>query len=102
VTACHIHGRTHNRRARPVLLAARANPLTRCWRCGKTLADHAPHKNGKPASWNAGHTRDIDCQLCGHTHGDPHGPLAPEASTCNTIAGGDLTQGKSNRLVAMW
>lgn len=57
--------------------AANADPSTACWRCGKTLAQHGPHRNGRPAYWTAGHLRD----------GDPSSPLAPEASTCNFRAG---------------
>lgn len=57
--------------------AANADPTTQCWRCGKTLADHTSHRNGRPAYWTAGHIRD----------GDPTSPLAPEASTCNYRAG---------------
>jgi hypothetical protein len=72
----HYRGSYHVR-ARHVRQAAQANLSTRCWRCGKTLAEHEPHKNGKPAAWTAGHLRD----------GDPMSPLAPEASTCNFKAG---------------
>lgn len=72
----HYQGSYHVR-ARHVRQAAQANPLTQCWRCGKTLAEHGPHKNGKPAAWTAGHLRD----------GDPTSALAPEASTCNYKAG---------------
>ena len=28
---------------------AAANPSTRCWSCGLTLAEHAPHRDGRPA-----------------------------------------------------
>jgi hypothetical protein len=75
-------------RSRIVRATANADPTTRCWRCGLTLAEHKPHKNGTPAKWTAGHTRD----------GDPTAPLAPEASTCNFTAGArhgnDLRRGK--------
>lgn len=63
--------------SRRVREAAYADPTTRCWRCGATLAMHAPHRNGKPARWTAGHLRDSD----------PMSPLLPEASTCNKSAG---------------
>jgi hypothetical protein len=49
-----------------------------CWRCGRTLAEHPPHRNGRPAEWTAGHTTD----------GDPNCLLLPEASTCNYVEGG--------------
>lgn len=57
--------------------AAYGDPSTRCWRCRLTLAEHEPHKNGKPATWTAGHLIDSD----------PRSPLLPEASTCNKSAG---------------
>ena len=60
------------RRARAVRLAANADPDCRCWRCGRTLAEHGPR-----ATWDAGHVRD----------GDPLSPLLPEASSCNRSAG---------------
>jgi hypothetical protein len=60
--------------------AANANPATVCWRCGKTIQDHRPHRSGRPAFWTAGHLRD----------GDASSPLAPEASTCNYRAGNAL------------
>ena len=63
--------------ARHVRAAANANPHTRCWRCGRTLAEHPPHRNGRPARWQAGHVVD----------GQVGGQLRPEASTCNTSAG---------------
>lgn len=72
----HYQGSYHVR-SRQVRLAAYANPLTACWRCGLTLRQHRPHKNGKPPRWTAGHVRD----------GDPSSPLLPEASTCNFRAG---------------
>lgn len=62
----------YQRRARLVRLAAYADLETRCWRCGRTLAEH-----GHKARWDAGHIRD----------GDPTSPLAPEASSCNRSAG---------------
>ncbi len=63
--------------ATAVVARANANPATPCQRCGRTLAEHPPHKTGKPANWHAGHVRD----------GDPTSPLEPEASTCNIVAG---------------
>lgn len=63
--------------ARRVVAAANANPDTRCWRDGLTLAEHPPHKSGRPAYWQAGHIVD----------GQVGGPLAPEASVCNLSEG---------------
>lgn len=74
------------KRSAAVRAAAYADPNTRCWRCGRTLAQHPRHKSGRPASWQAGHIYD----------GDPNSPLAPEASTCNTLAGQRLGQQRSS------
>ena len=101
VTACNIHGPGHSRRARPLLKAWRASLATRCWRCGRTLAEHPPHRNGRPATWTAGHIRDIDCPTCGRVHGDPLSPLQPEASVCNYSAGGRANAGESNVVVGL-
>ncbi len=80
------HSGDYQHRARRVVQLAKLNPATRCWRCGLTLAEHKPHRNGRPARWTAGHTVD----------GDSSYPLAPEASTCNYSAG--ATHGNSQRL----
>lgn len=74
------HTGSYQARAAAVRAAANANPTTTCWRCGRTLAEHPPHRNGKPARWTAGHIHD----------GQIDGPLAPEASTCNYSAGATL------------
>lgn len=71
------HSGDYQARAQAVRDQANANPDTLCWRCRRTLADHPPHTNGKPARWTAGHVIDSD----------PTSPLAPEASTCNFSAG---------------
>lgn len=75
----HIHWTADYRRRRKLLLAT-VTPDTRCRRCGKTIDQHTPHPNGRPATWDAGHTVD----------GNPRSPLALEASTCNRSAGGRL------------
>lgn len=72
----HYRG-TYHVAAQRVRATAYADPTTRCWRCGRTLDQHAPHKTGRPATWTAGHIIDSD----------PTSPLAPEASTCNKSAG---------------
>ena len=74
--AAHHRG-THQARARVIKAQADANPSTRCWSCGLTLAEHAPHRDGRPAFWTAGHLND----------GQVDGPMAPEASTCNYSRG---------------
>jgi hypothetical protein len=75
----HIHWTADYRRRRRLLLAT-VTPDSRCRRCGKTIDQHKPHGNGRPAYWQAGHLVD----------GDPNSPLALEASTCNLAAGGRL------------
>lgn len=75
----HYAGSYHVQ-ARKVREAAKADPFTRCWRCGKTLAQHPRHKTGRLPHWTAGHV----------ISGMPGGPLAPEASTCNYTAGARL------------
>lgn len=81
------HRGTYPARARALRARANADPLTRCWRCGRTLAEHPPHRNGKPARWTAGHLVD----------GQEDGPLAPEASTCNYSSGGRLGNARRAR-----
>jgi hypothetical protein len=71
------HSGSYSRRAAAVRAYANANPDTRCWRCGRTLQQHPPHRNGRPPTWHAGHV--IDGQI--------GGLLKPEASTCNKSAG---------------
>lgn len=73
---------SYKRRREALMLEAYGNPSTKCWRCGLTLGQHEPHKNGKAPTWTAGHVRD----------GDPTSPLAAEASTCNFRAGAVLQQ----------
>lgn len=75
----HYQG-SYDRQAKAVRDAANADPSTTCWRCGRTLIEHEPHKNGKPATWDAGHIHD----------GQAGGPLAAEASTCNRQAGAEM------------
>lgn len=75
----HYRG-DYARRAANVRRAAYLDPNTRCRRCGRTLNQHPPHRNGTPATWDAGHIHD----------GQIDGPLAPEASTCNRTAGATL------------
>lgn len=80
------HAGSFHVRSRRLVLQARARDRAadlgqgehvRCWRCGLTLAEHQPHRNGDRPIWTAGHTRD----------GDPSSPLAAEASTCNYSEG---------------
>lgn len=88
------HKGTHQARAKRITDAANRDPNTRCWRCDKTLAEHQPHKTGKPARWTAGHVID----------GLIDGPLAPEASTCNFSAGATAgnAQRRTRRTALTW
>lgn len=70
------HRGDYHRRSRAVTAAARANPSTRCWRCGRTLQQHGLNTRGNPDWWTAGHMRDAD----------PTSPLLPEANSCNVRA----------------
>jgi hypothetical protein len=73
------------RRAAVVRRRAALNPATQCEavhpvtgkRCGRTLAEHPPTRNGQPPKWQAGHVR----------AGDPTSPLRPEVDGCNTSHG---------------
>lgn len=87
----HYKG-TYHVRSRALVKAAKANPNTRCWRCGLTLPEHDPHKTGRAAYWTAGHVRD----------GDPLSPLLPEASTCNYRAGAQLGVDKDLKTTRDW
>jgi hypothetical protein len=77
--APHHKGNYHVR-SRAVVAAAKADPTTVCWRCGKTLHQHPDTKTGNPPKWSAGHLRD----------GDPTSPLLPEVLSCNARAGAIL------------
>ncbi len=79
MTPAHRRG-NYRTRADALRRAATADATTRCWRCGRTLAEHPPHQTGRPATWHAGHVND----------GEVGGALLPEASTCNVDAGARL------------
>lgn len=64
-------------RAKLVRERAYADPATRCWRCGLTLAEEQGRNPTKTIIWHAGHTVDADNSA----------PLLPEHSSCNTSAG---------------
>ena len=80
------HNRSHYRgdyarRAAAVRGRAYADPTTRCWRCGLTLAEHG-------RKWQAGHLND----------GQIGGPLAAECEGCNTSAGARLLNARRRNL----
>lgn len=72
----HYRGEYHVTSAR-LRVAAKANPLTRCWRCGQLA------RPGDP--WQAGHLEDST----------PGGVLLPEHRSCNASAG--ATMGNKRR-----
>ncbi len=61
--------------ARALRHAAHADPSTRCWRCGRTLAE--ARQDDPSDTWQAGHLVD----------GEVGGALAPEHRSCNARAG---------------
>jgi len=71
---------TYGTRARLVREAAFADPTTKCWRCGKTLAEAKKIWPDKNVTWHAGHTVDGNSAM----------PLAPEHSVCNIRSGGSI------------
>lgn len=60
----------YRRRAKQVRDAANADPLTRCWVCNRTKAEHG-------STWEAGHVID----------GHPHSELRAECKPCNASKG---------------
>lgn len=98
VRAAH-HAGTFHVDARRVRTAANRHPGQLCWRCGRTLGQHPPHRDGKPARWTAGHTRTGVPHVRIWLHPDQPPAhwlaaapaLAPEASTCNYADGGAST-----------
>jgi hypothetical protein len=78
------YGGNYAVRAKAVTDAAKANPFTTCWRCGRTLAEARALAPGKRVFWTAGHTID----------GDPFCPLLAECSPCNFRAGQALASSR--------
>lgn len=83
------HSGSFNRRSRTINAASTANRATVCWRDGRTLAAHPPHKTGTPAYWTTGHVDNLDlARRNGATITMIDGrPCAPEVSTCNYSIG---------------
>lgn len=86
----HYRGR-YDRHRRLLLDLAATHRDAICWRDGLTLAQHPPHRDGKPATWTAGHTVDGDPGAVPwvkvHAVPPPGSWLALEASTCNYANG---------------
>jgi hypothetical protein len=68
---------TYPARARRLVAAATADTATVCGRCGLRLDQHAPHRNGRPAFWTAGHVTDSQVD----------GPLRPGHPRALSILG---------------
>ncbi len=64
------HSGSYQRQAAAVRARADADPATRCWRCGRTRAEHR-------SKWQAGHVID----------GQVGGELRAECTPCNASAG---------------
>ena len=79
------YGGTYPARSKVVREMAYADPSTRCWRSGLTLAEGRALWGDK-VEWHAGHIID----------GDPRSPLAAECEQCNTSRG--ATMGNLKRL----
>lgn len=77
----HYRG-SHETRAKAVCAKAQANPLTRCWRCGCTMAEVRRANPGRSVRWQAGH---VDA-------GNPNSELLAEDSLCNERDGQRRTQ----------
>jgi hypothetical protein len=71
------HAGTYHRRAIAVRAAANADPATRCWRCGRTKAQHK-------REWTAGHA----------VAGVVNGQLLPECAECNYRHGALMKNGR--------
>ncbi len=66
-----LHDAAHDRRSRVLRARAYADPATRCWRCGRTLAEVKAAEPTRKVVWHAGHT------------GGPLEPVLAECSLCN-------------------
>ena len=74
------HSTPEHRAARAAILpAARADPNTRCWRCGQTMIDR--RQTHPRAIWHTGHL--------------PAGGWAAECSPCNTADGARTRNARS-------
>lgn len=79
------YDRQYKVRAKRVRDAAYADPGTRCWSCGLTLAEARAMEPLRGITWDAGHTVD----------GDNYSPLRAEHSSCNRSRG--ATAGNQRR-----
>lgn len=79
----HLHDWSHQVRARPIRARAYADPSTRCWRCGLTLAEVRAANPRRKVVWHAGHTAPTR-----------YAALLAECSLCNLQNAGETTQAK--------
>lgn len=78
VKPAHYRG-GYQTQAKRITRAADADPSTRCWTCGLTLAEI--HTTTPKAKWTAGHVND----------GEVNGPLRAQCSPCNFSGGARIT-----------
>ncbi|MEZ5409572.1 MAG: hypothetical protein R2761_16200 [Acidimicrobiales bacterium] len=78
-----LHDWSHQLRAKPVRQRAYADPSTRCWRCGLTLAEVRLANPGRRIEWHAGHTEPTR-----------YAPLLAECSLCNWRNAAETTAAK--------
>jgi hypothetical protein len=76
MTKAPHHRGSYHRRSLALVAAAYRDPTTRCWRCGRTLAEHPNTTTGNPPKWSAGHV----------IKGQVDGQLLPEVLSCNVRA----------------
>ena len=77
-----LHDWSHQVRARVIRRNAYADPSTRCWRCGRTLAEVKAAEPRRRVEWHAGHT------------GGRYDPLLAECSPCNLRNAAETTRAK--------
>lgn len=77
------HKGTFHVRSKRIRDAAYADPETRCWRCGFTLAERQAQFPLRDVVWTAGHLNDSEVE----------GELAAEDSVCNFGQGAKLAHG---------
>jgi hypothetical protein len=75
-----LHDHTHDVRAKRVRDAAYADSTTRCWRCGRTLAEVRAAFPRRRVTWMAGHLERTRWS-----------PLKAECSPCNLGDGQRIT-----------
>ena len=84
------HRGDFDRRSRAVKAAAYASTDTRCWFCGRTLAEIRRYK--PTARWTAGHVVD----------GQVNGELRAECSPCNYGRGAAMGNAQRKRTEFTW